>query len=570
MPGSMKNSRKAAISMTRRNDLMRASFRQSIAQNRREFTILLIAIAAAIITSLLPPLVLEKAVTLINDRQSVPLTLALAYLGLIILSDVLQSGESALITLFGQKITHGLRSSMCAKLSRLPADYFTSHESGRTASIFTNDGDAIDVLYSSGVVSMFADFFQMLAILIILFTRSLGVGLLILILLPLLYRLTRSFQKGMKQAQHDNRVIIGKVNNHVPETIRNIRMIHVFQKEKYMEKRYDDLINESYQAVNRSNIYDSLYAPIILVTQTAVIAIMMIGAVSTGTMADLFGVSVGNAVAIIAYVGKIFGPLASIGMEIQNIQAAAAGLQRINDFLNEEEWHPQAVPARDTKDIVFEDVSFAYDPAQPVLQNLSFVIQPGEHVTFMGRTGSGKSTIFRLLLGLYVPQEGAIGLFGRTPCQIPETEKRKLYGCVEQSFRTVPGTIRDQVSLYDPEITDDMIDEALQQTGLREVVQALPQGLDTPMDEKLFSRGQLQLLAIARAIVCQPPLLLLDEITSSLDSETEERVLEALRRSARGRTVLSISHRLSGSLEQKRLIPVGPQASQTSLTNSAM
>lgn len=376
-----------------------------------------------------------------------------------------------------------------------------------------------------------------------------------------MFVLTRHFQKGTLAAQRENRRAIGRVNSHVPETIRNIRTIHSLGKEQYMEDRYDTLITDSFRAINRANVFDGIYSPIILVTQAAVVAVIMVGAALGPAWADLFGLSVGSAVAVIAYVGKIFGPLESIGMEIQSIQSAMAGIQHIGEFLGEEEQEPvspEPLP-EEVKDkaVAFSHVTFGYDPAQPILKDFSCNLEPGEQAILMGPSGCGKSTLFKLLLGLYGPQQGTVALMGYRAGSLPEEKKRSLYGCVEQEFSAVPGTVGDQVTLGDGSVTADQVDRALELVGLREAVDRLPQGKDTLMADGLFSQGELQLLNIARAVVKEPRLLLLDEITANLDSQTEERVLKALERAAQGRTVLSISHRFSRMMEGQRIIRMG-------------
>ncbi|MDD6222365.1 MAG: ABC transporter ATP-binding protein [Lachnospiraceae bacterium] len=542
--------------MKNKQRLLKEFIRRQTAANKGMLTLMVILIAGSIIASLLPPIILEQIVNRLSARQTVSLGLALCYFAFIVAADILETLQNAAITVFGQRMTHGIRSALCAKLSRLPSEYFHTHKAGEMASVFTNDGDAIDVLYSDGVVSMFADCFRLIAILAVIFTRSAGLGLLLLVAAPLLFLFTRWSQKTSKQAQLDNRRAIARVNSHVPETIRCLRMIHNFHAEKHMENTYDGYIRESYDAVDRSNIIDSIYSPVILASQAAVTAIMMIFAASGSQYRALFGISVGSAVALISYVGSIFSPLENIGMEIQNIQAAGAAITHIEDFLAETEWQKSGSEPSDSQNVSFSHVSFAYEAGRPVLQDLSFTIRPGENVTFAGRTGAGKSTIFHLLCGLYEPDAGTVSLLGKNPCLLSEDEKRHLFGLVEQQFTAVPGSIRDQITLYDPSCSDADIREALTVTGLTDVVEALPDGLDAGMDEKLFSKGQLQLLSIARAIVCHPKVLLLDEITANLDADTEASVIRALQTSARGRTVISISHRLAQSIDKTRIIEI--------------
>lgn len=520
-----------------------------------------VLVVLSVTTSLLPPLVLERAVDGLTEGRGISWQLGLLYIGLIALADCCETAQNGAITLFGQKVTHGLRSTLCVKLDRLPAQYFTGHPSGQTTSVFVNDGDTIDALYSDGIVGMLADACKLLGILGILWSRSRGLFGLLCLLLPLLFVLTRHFQKGTLAAQRENRRAVGRVNSHVPETIRNIRTIHTLGKERYMEERYDSLITDSFRAINRANVFDGIYSPIILVTQAAVVGVIMTGASLGPSWADLFGLSVGSAVAVIAYVGKIFGPLENIGMEIQSIQSAMAGIQHIGEFLAEPEQEPaslEPVPdALQDKAVAFSHVTFGYDPSRPILQDFSCSLAPGEQAILMGPSGCGKSTLFKLLLGMYTPWQGTVSLLGRRAGTIPDLEKRSLYGCVEQEFSAVPGTVGDQVTLGDPSVTPAQVDRALELVQLKETVERLPQGKETPMREGFFSQGELQLLNIARAVAKEPQLLLLDEITANLDSHTEEVVLEALERASQGRTVLSISHRFSRMMEGQRIVRMG-------------
>ena len=535
------------------------SIKKSVKRNPGSAVVMCLCVIGAVVTAMLPPLILERGVNLIATGRNIPFTLAAAYFGMIVLADILESAQGASIVLFGQKLTHGLRSDLCRKLNRLGAGYFTSHESGRITSIFVNDADTIDALYSNGIVSMIADLFKIISILVIIFAKSPGLGILLLCVTPFLFWMTRIFQKNTLCAQLDNRIAVAKVNNHIPETLHNIRMIHVFQKERYMEEKYDEYISESYHAVNRSNFYDSIYSPIILLTQAVMIAVMMIGAAQGSSMQQLFGVNVGSAVAVISYVGKIFAPLESIGMEIQSIQSAMAGVKNINAFLKEEEPSKSdkcILPDKYHQDIVFQNVTFGYKPEMPVFSEYSFTISEGENVTFVGRTGAGKSTIFRLLTGLYTPQSGQIKVAGIDPAVLAPADRRKLFGIVEQKFNIVPGNVRDQITLYDSKISDQMVEDALSSVQMLDVIGNLKDGLDTTMHSDLFSQGQLQLLAIARAMVTSPSILLLDEITANLDSNTETQVLEAIKKAAERRTVLSISHRYSNILKNERIIQV--------------
>lgn len=533
-----------------------------VAASKATSVLTVLIIVLSVVTALFPPLVLERVINDLTAGRAVVLSMALTYLGLVALSGLLESGQNVMITIFGQKVTHSLRSALCAKLRRLPSSYFTTHEAGKITSRFVNDVDTVDGLFTNGIISMFADACKVISILVIIFYKSTGLGLLMLLVTPLLYSMTRLFQKRMLMAQLENREAVSKVNNHVPETIRNIRMIHVLSREKYMEQRYDDYISESYRATNKSNLYDSIYSPIVIFISSCVIAVMMIFAAKEGGIREFFGISVGTAVAVIAYVGKVFTPLESIGMEIQNIQSAVAGVKRIDEFLSEPEREISGNFVAEESDVAaplirFKNVRFAYGDGCDVLNDLSFSVSKGENITFAGRTGAGKSTVFRLLLGLYRPLEGQVFIGNSQAYGIPDEAKRRLFGYVEQSFHLIEGTVEEQISLFDPTVSREQVENAARLVGLHDIILALPDGYDTSASQVSFSQGQFQLLSIARAVAASPEILLLDEISANLDSDTQQRVQGALERAAEGRTVLSISHRLWECAGNRRVIQIG-------------
>ena len=393
--------------------------------------------------------------------------------------------------------------------------------------------------------------------------KNRGLAIVLLVLLPFLYWFTRAVQKNMLKAQIENRCAVGRASGHVPETLHNIRTIHTLGKERYMEQRYDEYIAESYRAVDRTNFYDAIYSPVILILNAIVVAVVMLFSASgNAKVLTLFGMSAGTAIAVINYISQIFTPVESLGMEIQTIQSAIAGVHRINEFYALEELPERVrnleIPVTTEEEMPFvelQNVTFAYeDDSRKILHHLSFKVYPGEQVTLSGRTGAGKSTVFKLLLGLYQPGEGKVLIQGRDAFQIPENEKRSLYGYVEQTFHRVPGTVKDQITLYDDSFTMEEVREAARIAGLDATIEQLEKGYDTPCTQEIFSQGQWQLLSIARAAVAKPKLLLLDEITANLDAQTEEEVLQALKRASEGRTVISISHRVNA--ETGRIINI--------------
>lgn len=596
------------------------------------------SVCGAILLSLVPPMILARIIDGLTTKRMAGFGWIMAYFGLLALTGLMESAREGLLIIFGQKMTHTLRSGLMEKLIHLKADDLSRQEPGSVVSRFVGDVDTVENLFTSGIVSMFADVCRMVSILVVIWFKNRGLSMILLILLPFLLVFTRYVQKNMLISQLQNRKAVSRASGHVPETLRNIRTIHCLSKESYMERKYDEYLGDSYRAMERTNFYDAVYSPVVLILNAIVVAcVMLLSASGSPRVLTLFGMSAGTAVAVMNYISQIFTPVESLGMEIQTIQSAVAGIRRINEFLSIEELpereellereelpekeelpaieelsEKEELPKREELSgkeellereelpsmedlsgkeelpkreelpeveefskkeqipegnrfpeqrkengeafVEFRNVTFGYDERK-ILKQLSFQVKQGERVTLMGRTGAGKSTILKLLLGLYEPQEGEVRIQGIAASNIPDGDKRRIFGYVEQSFHMVPGSVKDQITLFDPVITDQAVKNVASLTGLQDTIEALPDGYDTICTPELFSQGQWQLLSIARAAVASPRLLLLDEITANLDAETEKEVLQALKRVSGERTVISISHRTSA--EMGRVIPIG-------------
>ena len=596
------------------------------------------SVCGAILLSLVPPMILARIIDGLTTKRMAGFGWIVAYFGLLALTGLMESAREGLLIIFGQKMTHTLRSGLMEKLVHLKADDLSRQEPGSVVSRFVGDVDTVENLFTSGIVSMSADVCRIVSILVVIWFKNRGLSMILLILLPFLLVFTRYVQKNMLISQLQNRKAVSRASGHVPETLCNIRTIHCLFKESYMERKYDEYIGDSYRAMERTNFYDAVYSPVVLILNAIVVAcVMLLSASGSPRVLTLFGMSAGTAVAVMNYISQIFTPVESLGMEIQTIQSAVAGIRRIDEFfsleelpereellereelpekeelpaieeLSEKEELPkreelsgkeellereelpsmedlsgkEELPKREELPEVeefskkeqipegnrfpekrkengeafveFQDVTFGYDERK-ILKQLSFQVKQGERVTLMGRTGAGKSTILKLLLGLYEPQEGEVRIQGIAASNIPDGDKRRIFGYVEQSFHMVPGSVKDQITLFDPVITDQAVKNVASLTGLQDTIEALPDGYDTICTPELFSQGQWQLLSIARAAVASPRLLLLDEITANLDAETEKEVLQALKRVSGERTVISISHRTSA--EMGRVIPIG-------------
>ena len=560
-------------------------------------------VCGAVITALYPPLVLGRIVDTLAAGCQVPLYLIFLYMVFNVITGLMEAAREGLLTVFGQKITHALRSGLMEHFTRLTAASLSKQEPGAVVSRFVGDVDTVENLFTSGIVSMFADTCKIISILAVIWFRNKGLAILLLILLPFIFWFTRYVQRNMLEAQLRNRRAVSKASGHVPETLRNIRTIHNLGKEKYMEKKYDEYIGDSYKAMEKTNFYDAIYSPVILILNAIVVAVVMLFSASGNAKAlTLFGMSAGTAVAVINYISQIFAPVESLGMEIQTIQSAIAGVRRINEFFalpafedvkadikadfnvdikadikadfnvdikadimadfnadisadinaaletqtasinNSEELKARKAC---TPYVQFNNVTFGYEADHIIIKDKSLHVDMGEQVTLQGRTGAGKSTIFKLLLGLYRPLKGQILIDGIDSSNIPDNMKRRIFGYVEQTFHMVPGTVKDQITLYDEAISMDEVVNAARLAGLHDTIMSFDKGYDTLCTQEIFSQGQWQLLSIARATAANPQLLLLDEITANLDADTEREVLKALKNVSENRTVISISHRVT-------------------------
>ena len=461
-----------------------AAVRMAAASHRLLTVGTVLCVAASVAASLLPPLLLARVIDRLTAGLPLSFLAVLLYFGSLALEGVLTSAQESLLVLFGQRMTHALRSEMSRKLSRLPAGTLAEQNPGEVAARFSGDVDTVEALFTSGIISMAADACRIVSIMGVIAVKNTGLALILLLVLPLFAVFTRYVQKRMLAAQLDNRRAVAAVSGQVPETLHNIRTIRALGMEDYMERRYDRCIGDSYAAMERTNFYDAVYSPVVLLLNAVVVGIvMLLSASGNAQLLTLFGMSVGTSVAVINYISRIFAPIESLGMEIQTIQSAMAGVRRIDAFLDQpERTIPPARREAARGDVEFAHVTFGYGERH-VLKDFSMTVKQGE-----------------------------------------------------------------QVTLGDPQITREMARDAAALAGIDAAIRALPEGYDTVCTEGIFSQGEWQLLAIARAAAADPAVLLLDEITANLDAETEARVLEALRRASAGRTVLSVSHRVYENL----------------------
>lgn len=535
------------------------------------------AIIGAALSGLLPPFALRYII----DQEITPdlanpsaivitrlVALAFLYYASYLLVGLFTIYENYMIDVFGQKLIHELRYEMIEKSHHLKLSYFTHHGSGEMTSRITDDVYAIELLFADGLVSLIVSLFKIIGIWVSIFVLDYLLGLSLFVIIPIIALITRLFQKSMLKAQLENRKVLNEESNYLSETIDNFRLLKGLHKEFFREQGFRSLLKKGFHSQDKTSFFDSVYSPTIDFLKSLLIAFLAFLVSYSYTSNSLsLSITIGSFAASMNLISSLFSPIQDLGEELQSMQEGVSGIVRVEGFLNEEE-----VVMKDehlTSAVIFEKspanllsfdhLCFHYDDGQEMIFNdLSLSLKEKDKVCLIGRTGAGKTTLFRLILGLLEPTGGAILLHGYDVKKIPDEEKRAIFGYVEQGFKAVPGTLLDQVTLGDESIALSSVKKALQDSFLEDYIEShLPQGYDTPFNPEDFSRGQLQLLGLARAIVKNPKILLLDEISANLDSKTEKDVIDALTLASKERTVISISHRLSDQLGFATILEIG-------------
>lgn len=557
----MKND-KNLQNLRNKNTLVTSSILEVITENISMTIGIFLVVLVAVAISLIPPQILKIIIDshfLKKDFNGV-LLLTVFYVSIQFLIGFFDFVKGYLLIIFGQKIVYELRAKLFSKLDRLKVSYFTKTPAAVITSRITTDVESINELFTNGLAGMCIDCLKIIGIIISISIFSFKLTIIAFIIIPIVFLITRHFQKGMLSSQVKNLEQLSKVNNHIAETMKNIQMIKVFHREGYLQGKYADRLRDNYITKERVNFYDSCYAPIIQTIKAITIATIVI--LASGRL-NLLGLTIGMVAASIELMTNLLLPIESLGMEIQNIQQGISGIKRVNDFYREEEEEEKdqsltaakIIGVNGIKNIQFNHVSFYYVEDQPVISNLNLVIEGNSNVVFVGRTGIGKTTLFNLILGLLKPTSGQILINNYDTSRIPNHEKRKIFGYVEQNFSFVQGDVYQQITLGCKEITNSQVEEACKFVGIDEYISQMQNGYSTIITNgNEFSWGQRQLLAIARAIVFKPEILLLDEITANLDSATEEKVVAVLKKASERRTILSISHRMATILESERII----------------
>jgi ATP-binding cassette, subfamily B, multidrug efflux pump len=470
------------------------------------------------------------------------------YFGLLVVSAIFQYGERFLLQKSANRIIQKMREDVYGQIQRLPINYFDNLPAGKVVARITNDTEAIRELYVTVLATFFTSAIYITGIYVALFILNVKLAAICLLLLPILYVWMLIYRK---YASKYNRVIRSRnsdINAMINESIQGMSIIQAFNREKESKADFEKLNNEHFTYQNKLLSLNALTSHNLVGVLRNLIFVAFIWyfggqALNTSTI-----LSLGMLYAFVDYINRLFQPVQGIVNQLANLEQALVAGERVFKLMDEpgENVSGERI-ARFNGNVLFDHVSFGYKEGEYVLKNIDFEAKQGETVALVGHTGSGKSSIMNLLFRFYDCQKGKITIDGREIGSIPRQTIRNHMGIVLQDPYLFTGTIASNVSLNDPSISREKVEKALKDVGAEKVFKNLENGYDEPVLEKgsTLSSGQRQLISFARALAFNPAILILDEATSSIDTETEAVIQEAMNVLKKGRTTFIIAHRLS-------------------------
>jgi ATP-binding cassette subfamily B protein len=478
---------------------------------------------------------------------------AVFYIGLVLASFFLEFAQIYFMQWTGQKVMFDLRAQIFRRLQRLHIGFFDRNPVGRLVTRVTTDVDALNEMFTSGVVAIFEDVLVLSGILIIMLRMDWRLALLTFAVLPFIFVATMIFRRHVRDSYRRIRTAIARINSYLQEHVTGMVVVQLFNREKRAYQRFENVNRSHMQAFKDAIMAYALYYPVVeFLSSVAIASIIWFGG---GQVVRGF-TSIGVLVAFIQYAQRFFRPIQDLSEKYNILQSAMASSERVFKLLDTEPAiQSPANPKRPDGPgrIEFDHVWFAYrtpqDGQEPdwVLRDVSFAIEPGQTVAAVGHTGAGKTTIISLLLRFYDVQRGAVRMDGVDIREMDVADLRRRFGVVLQDPFLFSGTIEDNIRLGTNGIADEEVEKAAEEVNIAEFIRTLPDGFKEKMHERgsTLSTGQKQLISFARALAHDPKILILDEATSSVDTETEFRVRDALSRMVEGRTSLIVAHRLS-------------------------
>ncbi|MBU0507464.1 ABC transporter ATP-binding protein/permease [bacterium] len=477
--------------------------------------------------------------------------IVLAFIGLAFASAIFRWGQMFLTGAAGQFIVGRLRMQLFDKLQRLSIPYYDRNPVGRSMSRLTSDVQALYELFSSGVVAIVGDVVTLIGIVVVMMVINWKLALITLSVIPILIWITFVFRKHVRDLYRQTRTKIARLNSYLHENIIGMRVVQLFNREPRHFEKFDEIGSDLKRTYLRTVLYYALFFPAVDLVYAVAIGLILFGG---GNLMLAGAVTLGTLVAFIQYVDRFYRPVRDLAEKYNILQEAMAAAERVFQVLD----HPIEVPPASSPvafdlgvdrgfSVEFRNVWFAYRDEEWVLKDVSFRVEPGESVAVVGATGAGKTTLISLLSRFYDVQRGEILVGGKNIRELDLRALRRAMGIVLQDVVVFAGTIEDNIRYGCPEQDADTVQEAARIVHADRFIRNLPQGYREPVMERgaTLSTGERQLLAFARALLCQPPILILDEATASIDTETERLIQDAIARLLEGRTSIIIAHRLS-------------------------
>lgn len=511
------------------------------------FLALSFLLATTVIKSVIPLVASHFIDQYLNKLNQLAVTILLVYYGLYILQTLAQYVGNLLFARVSYSIVRDIRRDAFANMEKLGMSYFDKTPAGSIVSRLTNDTETISDMFSGILSSFISAVFIFLTTLYTMLVLDFRLTALVLLFLPLIFLLVNLYRKKSVKIIEKTRSLLSDINSKLAENIEGIRIIQAFNQEKRLQAAFDEINQEHLVYAYRSVALDALFLrPAMSLLKLLGYAVLM---AYFGYRGLYLGITAGTMYAFIQYINRLFDPLIEVTQNFSTLQTSMVSAGRVFALIDERTYEPlQKNGQAEVKEgnIRFEHVCFSYDGKHPILDDISFSVNKGETIAFVGHTGSGKSSIINVLMRFYEFQSGRILLDGVDIRDYSQEELRKNIGLVLQEPFLYHGTIKSNIAMYQ-DINDEQVQAAAVFVDADSFIQELPQGYDSPVSERgsSFSTGQRQLLAFARTVASQPKILILDEATANIDSETESLVQASLAKMRQGRTTIAIAHRLS-------------------------
>ncbi|MFO1445731.1 ABC transporter ATP-binding protein [Bacillus sp. Bva_UNVM-123] len=489
---------------------------------------------------------LDKA--LINKDSKLLIILVTIIISLYLISYVANYFRIKWMNILGQSIIYDLRKHLFTHVQTLSHRFFDQRSAGSILVRIMNDINSLQELFTNGVINLLMDIILLLGVMVILFTLSPQLALAIMVILPIMFFISTSLRRNIRKSWQNVRLKQSKLNSHLNESIQGIRITQSFTQEKENMSFFDGVNTENFESWREASQKNAMFRPLVELTNAIGSAVLIWFGVYLIQGATL---SIGEFVSFAFYLGMFWEPISRLGMVYNQLLIGMASSERIFEFLDEKpnvDERKNAIELRTIKGhIQFKDVEFSYDNRRSALQKINLEMKAGQTVALVGHTGSGKTTIANLISRFYDPTSGAVKMDGHDLRDLTLSSLRTQISIVLQDTFIFSGTIGENIRFGRPDASDEEVMEAAKAVGAHTFIENLPNGYETEVEERgnILSVGERQLLSFARTLLANPRILILDEATASIDTETEMKIQQALKTLLNGRTAIIIAHRLS-------------------------